>query len=237
MLGDLRDHGHCCAHDVRSLAGHVDGELSGRTVVIGDGTAVLHRRRVRTRVVKIDGGDDIGVGECLVGALLVADLPVEDLVGRLVLLVIANDRHARVLSLDRVHDRRKLLVLDDDLGAGVLGNIGIVSDDRCDFLALEAHLVGGHHCLRVVRQGRHPREVASGQHVTGQHQANTRNLPRRRGVDRLDARMRNSAAQDLHVQHAGQNDVIDVLALTADEAVVLDAAAACAHSTDLDFVQ
>ena len=237
VLGDLRDHGHCCAHDVRSLAGHVDGELAGCAVVVGDGTAVLHRRRVRTRVVKIDGGDDIGVGKCLVSALLVADLPLEDLVSRLVFLVIANDRHGRVLGLGRIHDGRQLLVLDDDLGAGILGHVRIVSDNRRDFLALEAHLVGGHDGLSVVRQGRHPCEVTSGQHVARNHQADAGHLPRSRRVDRLDARMRDSAAQDLHVQHAGKNDVIDVLALTADKAVVLDAAAACAHSTDLDFVQ
>jgi hypothetical protein len=39
------------------------------------------------------------------------------------------------------------------------------------------------------------------------------------------------------VQHAGQRDVVGVVALAADEAVVLDTLAARAQPADLDFVQ
>src|SRR6185503_17516870 len=45
------------------------------------------------------------------------------------------------------------------------------------------------------------------------------------------------AAQDLHVQHVRQHDVVHVVASAADEPVVLDPFAARAESTDLDFVQ
>ena len=49
--------------------------------------------------------------------------------------------------------------------------------------------------------------------------------------------VREWAAQDLHVQHAGQHDVVDVVALAADEPVVLDALAARAEPADLDLVE
>ena len=52
-----------------------------------------------------------------------------------------------------------------------------------------------------------------------------------------DACVRQRAAEDLHVQHAGQHDVVDVVALAADEAVVLDPLAAGAEPTDLDLVE
>jgi hypothetical protein len=57
------------------------------------------------------------------------------------------------------------------------------------------------------------------------------------GVDRLDPRVRQRAAQDLHVQHAGEHDVVGVVALAADEAVVLDPLAAGAEPADLDLVE
>ena len=53
----------------------------------------------------------------------------------------------------------------------------------------------------------------------------------------LDPGVRQRAAQDLHVQHAGQHDVIGVVALAADEPVVLDPLAAGAQPADLDLVQ
>ena len=49
--------------------------------------------------------------------------------------------------------------------------------------------------------------------------------------------MGNGAAQDLHVQHAGEHHVVDVLALASDEAVVLYTTAARAHAADLEFVE
>ena len=52
----------------------------------------------------------------------------------------------------------------------------------------------------------------------------------------LILRVRERAAQDLHVQHAGQGDVVGVVALAADEPVVLDPLAARAKSADLDLV-
>ena len=139
--------------------------------------------------------------------------------------------------LGRVHDHRQRLVVDDDRLAGVLGDVGVVGDDRGDLLALEAHLVGGQHRLRVVAQGGHPREVAGRHHLAGEHQPDARDVPGLAGVDGADPGVGDRAAQDLHVQHAGQHDVVDVVAPAPDEAVVLDASATGAHPADLDLVQ
>ena len=181
-------------------------------------------------------GHQVGRGEGAVGALAVADLPVVDDVVGLVLLVIADDRRALGDGLHRVDDDRQRLVVDDDRLARVLGDVGIIGDDAGDLLALEAHLVGGEHSLGVVGQGRHPGQVAGSHHVAGQHKVHAGNVPGLAGVDRLDPGVRERAAQDLHVQHSRQHDVVGVVALAADEPVVLHAPAARAEAADLDLV-
>jgi hypothetical protein len=44
------------------------------------------------------------------------------------------------------------------------------------------------------------------------------------------------AAKNLHVEHAWKNDVIDIISLAADKTIIFNSTAACAHSTDLDFI-
>ena len=236
VLGEFGHHRDRGADDVRRLGGHVDGELRGRPVEVRDGAAALDRRRVAPRVVQLQLGDHVGLLEGAVGARLVADLPVVDDVVALVHLVVADDRRAVGQRLPRVHDRRQRLVVDLDRLARVLGDVRVVRDDAGHLLALEPHLVGGQHRLRVIGQRRHPGEVPRRHHLPGEDQVNAGDLPCPAGVDRLDARVRQRAAQDLHVQHAGQHDVIGVVALAADEAVVLDALTAGAEPADLDLV-
>ena len=182
-------------------------------------------------------GDLVRLGERPLGARRVADLPVVDDVAGLALLVVADDRRALGQRLPRVDDQRQRLVLDVDRLARVLGDVRVVRDDAGDLLALEPHLVGGQHRLGVVGQGGHPGQVAGRHHLAGEHQVHAGDLPRPAGVDRLDPGVRQRAAQDLHVQHAGQHDVVGVVALAPDEAVVLDPLAARAQPADLDLVQ
>jgi hypothetical protein len=237
VLGQLRDQRDGRADDVRRLGGHVDRELVGGPVEVGDGAAALQRRGVRARVVQLERGDQVGLLEGPVGARPVADLPVVDDVVVLVLLVVADEGGALRERLGRVDDHGERLVVDDDRLARVLGDVGVVGDDGGDLLALEAHLVGGQHRLGVVAQGGHPREVAGRHHLAGEHQPDARDVPGLARVDGADPGVGDRAAQDLHVQHAGQHDVVDVVAAAADEAVVLDASAAGAHPADLDLVQ
>src|SRR5262249_47814309 len=67
-------------------------------------------------------------------------------------------------------------------------------------------------------------------HLAGQHQVHAGDVPCLAGGDRLDPGVRERAAQDLHVQHARQHDVVGVVALAADEPAVLDALSACAQT-------
>ena len=237
VLGQLGDQRYRGPDDVRRLGGHVHGELGRGPVEVRDRPAALDRTRVRARVVQLEPGDHVGLLEGPVGGGRVADLPVVDGVAGLALLVVPDDRGVLGLRLLRVHDRRQRLVLDVDGLARVLGDVRVVGDDAGHLLTLEPHLVGGQHGLGVVGQGRHPGQVPGRHHLAGQHQVDPGDIPGLAGVDRLDPGVRQRAAQDLHVQHARQGDVIGVIALTADEAVVLDPLAAGAQPADLDLIE
>jgi len=91
---------------------------------VGDRPAALDRRRVRPRVVQVQLGDHVRLGEGPLGARGVADRPVVDDVAGLVLLVVADDRGALGHGLVRVHDDRQRLVVDVDRLARVLGDVG-----------------------------------------------------------------------------------------------------------------
>ena len=237
VLGQLRDERHGRPDDVRRLRRHVDGELAGARVVVGDRAAALDRRRVAARVVQLERGHDVGLRERPLGGRGVADLPAVAGVVDLAVLVVADDRRVRRGRLLRIDDGGQRLVLDVDGLAPVLGDVRVVGDDDAHLLALEAHLVGGQHRLGVVGERRHPREVALGHHFAGQHQPDAGDLPRLRRVDADDPGVGQWAAQDLHVQHAGQVDVVGVVAAPADEAGVLDPLPARAQPPDLDLVQ
>ena len=234
QFGDQRDRG---PDDVRRLGRHVYGELGRGPVEVRDRAAAFDRAGVRARVVQLQPRDHVRLLEGPVGALGVADFPVVDDVAGLVFLVVPDDGGVRLAGLHRVDDDRQRLVVDLDGLARVLGDVGVIGDDARDLLTLETHLVGGQHGLGVVGQRRHPRQVAGGHHLAGEHQVHPGDLPRLAGVDPGDPRVRDRAAQDLHVQHAGQVNVVGVVALAADEAVVLAALAARAHPADHDLVQ
>jgi hypothetical protein len=173
------------------------------------------------RVDHVARDDDVGVGEDAIGLVLVAGLPVEDVVGGLALLVVADDRRVRIARLARVDDRRERVVLDIDELERVARRVAVVGDDERDLLALKAHFVGRQDGLGVVGQRRHPREVQALEVLAGDDRAHLRMGECGRRVDRDDARVRERAAQHGAVEHAGQVDVVDVVALAADEARVL----------------
>ena len=219
LFGQAGHQGEQGAMGVRGLAGHVQGRLAGGRVDVGDDAAGLQRRRMAAWVMGRQPHDARGAGEGRLGGLLVARLPVVDVVG--VRLVVADDRCVGAERLLRGGHRRQRLVVDLDQCHGVLGDVAGVGDDRGDLLSLEAHLVGGQHGLGVAAQSRHPGELVLGQELTGDHGDDTGERRRRTGVDAADARVRVGAAQDCHVEHAGQHHVVDVGAPAADEACVL----------------
>ena len=209
------------AMDVRGLRRHVDRRLAGRRVDVGDAPAALERRRMAARVEGVERHHLVGLREGAVGGLLVAHLPVVDVVVGLPFLVVADDRRAVGERLLRRGDRRQDLVVDVDQLERVACDVGALGDDRGDLLALEADLVGGEHGLRVARQRRHPRQVVLRHQLARHHGDHARQGRGAARVDRLDPRVRDRAPQELHVEHVGQGDVIDVVPAAAEEAAIL----------------
>jgi len=66
----------------------------------------------------------------------------------------------------------------------------------------------------------HPVQVERNEVLSGDDRDDAGDLEGLRRVDVLDSRVRERAARDVQVQHAGQLHVVDVLALPADEARV-----------------
>jgi hypothetical protein len=225
VLGEAGDHRVHRAVRVRRLGVRPEHQLAGDRIHVGHGPAGLHRRRVRPGVehLLLDDHATVGEGrgERLVGLGRVARFPVVDVVVGLAVLVVADDLGVGVEGLLRVDDHRQRLVLDVDQVERVTRRVAILGDDERDLLAVEAHLVGGEHRLGVVRQRGHPGEAERLERRAGDDGVHLRVRLGLGGVDRHDPRVRVRAAQDRAVEHAGQLDVVDVVAVAADEAHVL----------------
>ncbi len=229
----LRDVEHEGAHqqpdDVRVLAGGVERVLVGAGVVLADGRARLHGVGDEALVDEVELRHVVSVPERRLGLLPVAPLPVEaGVVRRLV-------PDLRGAVLDRVRDGDhggKLLVVDLDQLGGVARLVTGLGDDDGDRVADMAHAPQGQRRVRRLDHGRAvPRldQPAAGQaadlvggHVgAGEDAGDPRGLPRRRGVDAADARVRVRRAQDVGVELVGPVDVVGVAAVAGDEAPVL----------------
>ena len=226
---DQREHR---AHRVRRLGGHVDRELALGRVEVGDAAAGLHRRHVDARHVHVLLGDDLRSLQRFLGVGAVARLPVEGEVVLLVFLVLAQHRRAGCDRLQRVDHHRQRLVIDLDRVGAVGGDIALGGDHRAHLLRLVHHFVGRQHHLRVGRDGRHPVQLVFLERGAVDHRKDAGDLQRLRGIDLLDPRVRVRAAHDVHVQHPGQLDVVDVVALAADEARVFLALHGVTHAAD-----
>ena len=198
---------------VRRLRREVDRRLAGRRVDVGDAAAALERRRVRARIEGVEADDVVGLGEGTVGRVLVAGLPVVDVVGGLPLLLVADQGRIARRGLLRARDRRQRLVVHLDQLERVLRDVRRLGDHARDLLPLVAHLVGDEHGLRVARQRRHPGEVVLRHQLARDDGDDARQRLGGRRVDRAQARVGVRAAQDLHVEHPRQGDVVEVLAL------------------------
>ena len=221
VLGHAGQPGEERAVGMGSLGGGVDGQAAAHPVVLGDGAARLHRRRVRAREHHLLLDHDLGSGEHAVGRHPVAGLPVEDVIVGAALDLVPDQRSVRVKRMADVDHRVERLVLDLDQFQRVAGAVAVLGDDERDLLTLEAHLVGGEHRLQIARDRSHPGDPARLQVRPGEHRVDARVLERGGGVDRGDPGMRERAAENRSVEHPGQLEVVDVPSQTADEATVL----------------
>ena len=126
--------------------------------------------------------------------------------------------HQRLVlrRLDLVEHRRQLLVFGDDELRRLLGDVRIGGEHDRDRLADVVHLVDRED--RLVVEGR--AVIGLGDdlaHVLGCDDAiDAGHLPGRAGVDRLDAAVRDRAAENLAVQHAGQPHGVGVFGAPGD---------------------
>ena len=176
---------------------------------------------MRTGVERVERDHRVRLGERLVGGLLVARLPVVDVVVGLPVLLVADQRCIGRRCLLRGDDDPERLVVHVDQLEGVLGQVRVGRDHGRDLLALEPHLVGHEHGLRVARHRRHPREVVLRHQLAGDDRDHALERLRPRGVDPVQLRVGVRAPQDRHVQHPREMHVVDEGARPADEAVVL----------------
>ena len=133
----------------------------------------------------------------------------------------------RILQVD---DRIERVVLDVDGIERIAGlGVGPGEHDR-DPVADVVHLVHGQRVVRRVLhvlgdrpRARHRCGPQVGQLGAGEHLDDAGQTLRRRRVDRRDAGVGERAAQDGHVQRAGQDEVIGEAGLAGEQGRVLPA--------------
>ena len=213
--------------DVRGLARHPDRVFLGPRVVEPDVAPDLHRVRDEAMVYEPFLDDDLGLCERLLGALLVADGPVEHDVVRGVVVELRRAGLGGLFSID--HGRERLVVDLDRLECvdRLLGRLG---DDGRHPLARPLDRIGGENAggADVVRDARR----AAGRPGHGQRiprdigpddgREHARHRLGRGRIDRADVGVRVWATQDGQMGHRLQLDVVEVAALAGDEARVLD---------------
>ncbi len=205
----------------------VDRDDAGAAVVVADRAVRVHRHRrssaassssaCTVRSASRERPVDLAERE----RALVGDVRPQRLV---------HERRALLARRERVEHDGQLLVVDLDQVAGVLGDVAVLGDHGRDGLAVVAHLLDRDHVLddRAGAERRQRRRVL-GDVLAGDDANDAGQRLGRRRVDRDDLRVRVRAAHDRRVRHAGQLDVVEVAALAAQEARVLDAVDALAE--------
>ncbi len=232
LLGQPRHQREDRADRVRRLRRHVDRGLAGGRVHVGDAAAGLERRGVTARVEGIDRHHLVRLREGLVRGLLVAGLPVVDVVVLLIFLVRADHGGAGLERALRRDDGFERVVVDLDQLQRVLGDVRVGGDHGRDLLTLEPHGVRDEHGLRVARHRGHPRQVVLRHQLAGHHGDDARQGRGGGGVDAVQRGVGVRTAQDRHVQHPRQMHVIDEVAGTPDESVVFDPADVVSEPAD-----
>ncbi len=233
--GRPADEGQDGPDRVRRLAREVERQLTAGRVPVGDAAARLDRRDVDPRDVDVLFDPDLGRGEVGVGGGPVTGFPVPDVVVLLVRAAVgAKDERAVLERLVRVDDDRERLVVDQDGGDTVGGDVLRRGDDRGDLLRLVHDRVRRKHHLLVAGEGRHPVETGLLEVCAGDDRQDARDLERLGRVDALDRGVGVRAADDVEPELARQVDVVDVLALAADHPRVFLALDRVAHATHLE---
>ena len=219
-----RDHqaGH-----MRVLAGGVERVVLGTRVVVANGRARLHGVGDQPVVDQVDLGDVRGLLEGGVRRGFIADRPVEHpVVGRHLV-----DLRLVAHGVGHVHHMRQHAVIDVNRRGGGLGKVTRLGNDDGHVVAHVAHLAKGEDRMRARLHRRavlgvdHPAADQAaqlgGRHVVaGEDADDARHLLGLGRVDLIDGGMRVGAAHEVSVGLLGQVDVVGVVALAGEEAMV-----------------
>ena len=181
----------------------------------------------------LESDNVIRLGERLLDGGGVAGLPLVSDIVALVFLVGADDRRIGLEALHRIDDHRQRVIVDLHGIGSVPGDVRIGRNDRRHLLSLEAHLVRRQDRLGVTGHRRHPRQVVLGEQLGGHHGDHAVDRLGLGRVDPVDRGVCPRAAHERHVQHPGEHDVVDVVARTLDEPVILVALHTVADAADL----
>ena len=166
---------------------------------------------------------DVGLGPRRVH-VAAADRPLVHLVGA---EVGVDERLGVVDRLLGIDDDRQRVVLDEHLLGGVDDAVLVVAEDDRDALADVLDLALGERPVlgRLdLDARRHPGHRQAGGDVevlAGEDAVHAGQLPRAGGVDRDDLGVRLGRADDGHVEHAGDDHVVDVAPAAGDHPRVL----------------
>ena len=212
-------------HHVRGLERVVDRQaLLGRVPVRNLG-ARLQRHAGVAAELEVDLGHRVGLGEHAVHLAHVEAAGEAQVVAQLGV----DQRGGRVERGRHLGGRRQFFPVHADEGQRVLGLGAGLGHHGHHRLALPAGTVHRQRVLRCrlhagqVAQHRHPGLAHLGQVVAVGHQQHAGHGAGLIRMDLLDAHVRHWAAPEGHVGHAGQLDVVDVLAQALGQA--FDAAA------------
>ena len=194
--------------------------------VLGDAAPRLDRATSGTVVDNPALDHDIGVGERLLDVAATH----RPFVGRVRAQRLVDERVVLQRLLD-VDDDGQRLVLDEHVLDGIHDDVLVVADDHRDGVADMADAAArqrpalGRLDLDARRRPRHRQRREQITHVlAGEDRADAGTLERGRTVDRDDPGVRLGRSHDRHVQHPGQDDVVDVCRAPRDQARILLAA-------------
>ncbi len=189
------------------------------SVPLRDATTGFHRSHMNARDVNILLDRYFSAVKVLIGFILIAPFPMPDVIA---LFVIANFCRAGFQRLERIHDNRKRFIIYFNGGDAVRSRITICGQYSSNFLILILDRVNRQHHLRVAHQRWHVVDIVFLEGGSIDNCQNARRCHRLFSTNCLDLRMSIRTADNVQMQHAGQFEIVNVIALTANEAGIFD---------------
>ena len=142
-------------------------------------------------------------GKGCIGCLFITRLPMPNLVGRLLILLIRSQQRSIgfqcLFGID-YHLQRFIIYLDSGRTVGCC--IPVRGNHKCHFLHLEMHTIQRQHCLCICRECWHPGKPSCIKIFACNHCKHTRNLQCLTGINILDQCMRVGTTHYITIKHS-----------------------------------